>query len=198
MTGLDLFGQVSTADDGQRAQSDFYETPAWMTYALLRFHPAIRRARVLEPCSGRDAIVNVLLEYGCTVHTNDIDERHPSETHCDATRWSYWREEAPLTQWVITNPPFSVAYELVQHAQIHARDGVALLLRKTFMEPTEDRGSWLALHPPTRVIGLPRHNFRGEGSGDSVSCDWFIWERQPNPTQQPFVIDHVAKARRAA
>jgi hypothetical protein len=194
---LDLFGQVSTSDDGQRAENDFYETPAWMTYSLLHFHSAIRRTRVLEPCSGRDAISDVLVEYGCTVYTNDIDDRHPSQTHEDATVRSYWKA-APVVQWIVTNPPFSAAFELVQYAKDHAMVGVALLLRKSFLEPTAERGGWLNVNPPTRVIGLPRYNFRGEGSGDSVSCDWFIWERQPDRSLKPFEIDHLAKGRRTA
>lgn len=203
---VDLFGGVSTIDTGLRSDHDFYETPAWMTRALLRAHPAILLgpaihpaigrgpAAILEPCCGRGAIVRELQAAGALVFTNDLDRRHGAMTHCDATRAGYWTVKAPAVEWVVTNVPFNVAFPLLVLAHGFARVGVALLLRKTFLEPTEERGAWLALHPPTRIVGLPRHNFRGAGS-DSVSCDWFIWEHTPDRSLPPVVIDAYAKQR---
>lgn len=189
----DLFGGVSTVDDGERSAFDYYPTPNWMTRSLLHFHPAIKGASVLEPCSGGDAITSVLTAAGCCVFTNDLDRRHPAMTHADATRDGYW-ETAPHVEWVITNPPFNVALEVLAGALRHADCGVALLLRKTFLEPTDDRGPFLAASPPTRLIGQPRYSFRGTGS-DSVSCDWYLWERRPDRTLPAFVIDYVADRR---
>lgn len=189
----DLFGGVSTLDTGDRSAFDFYPTPSWMTRSLLHFHPSISSARVLEPCSGDGAIVRVLEAAGCSVLTNDIDTRHPAQTHHDATDPKYWAS-LPYVEWVITNPPFNVALPILQLALSHATIGVAFLLRKTFLEPTEDRGPWLMEHPPARLIGQPRYSFRGKGS-DSVSCDWYVWLRHPGTWYDPFVIDHVAERR---
>ena len=193
MSGLDLFGDVSTVDTGERSDHDFYETPGFMTRSLLHFHPSIRGSKVLESCSGRDAIVTILRVAGCDVYTNDIDPRHPAETHEDATLASYW-SGAPCVDWVISNLPFEPAFGILPHALAHADVGVAMLLRKTFTEPTLERGPWLAKNPPTRTIGLPRWPFRGAGT-DSVPCDWFIWERRPDRSLQPIVIDHAAERR---
>lgn len=178
----------------ERSDLDFYETPSWMTRSLLHFHPAILGATILECASGRDAITRVLRdEAGCQVFTNDLDPRQPAQTHRDATTELYWRE-APLVDWVISNLPFSVAFATLVLARQHAKVGVAFLLRKTFLEPTDDRGPWLARYPPTRAIGQPRHNFRGKGS-DTVSCDWDVWEHRPDRSLPPFVIDHAAERR---
>lgn len=194
----DLFDRPSKADTGARNAFDFYETPAWMTLSLLNFQPFIKGSAVIEPCSGLDAISSILRAAGCVVSTNDIDARHPSQTHLDATDAAYWSGAAPpFCDWVITNPPFGMAFPILQRAFEHAQRGVALLLRKSFTEPTEERGPWLSVHPPTREIGLPRHSFRGTGS-DSVATDWFIWERQPDRSLPPFIIDHIAKSRRTA
>lgn len=196
MSVRDLFGGVSAPDDGERAEDDFYETPAFMTRSLLVHQPEIRGAVVLECASGRDAITRVLVrEGGCRVLTNDIGVALPSHFHYDATRPTLWLQmKEHQIRWVISNFPFSVAFDILQHAVEHVPN-VAVLLRKTFTEPTEARGEWLAKHPPTRVIGLPRHKFRG-GSSDSVSVDWHIWQRWPDRALPPFVIDHLAKARR--
>ena len=196
---VDLFGGVTTADSGRRSEFDFYETPAWATASLIHFAPEIRGAVVMEPCSGRDAIARELRKVHCRVHTNDIDATHPAETHHDATQASYWQSlRVPGTSdrcfdWIVTNPPFNIAFQMLVLAYEHAKDGVAFLLRKSFMEPTEARGPWLSAHPPNRIIGLPRHAFRG-GATDSVSSDWFIWDK--HDPARPFVIDAVAKSRR--
>jgi hypothetical protein len=192
---LDLFDGVPIVDTGERSDFDYYPTPSFMVRSLLHFHPAIAKSIVLECCSGGDAITNVLRqEFGCTVHTNDLDPRQPAQSHGDATADVYWREHAPAVDWVVTNPPFNVAIWILRRAVAHARIGVAFLLRKTFLEPTDDRGPWLQEHPPTRIIGQPRYSFRGSGS-DSVSADWVIWERRPDRTLPPFVIDYVAERR---
>jgi hypothetical protein len=104
---------------------------------------------------------------------------------------------APPVDWVISNLPFGVAFDIVPHARLHARVGIAMLLRKSWTEPTEERGPWLSQNAPHRVIGLPRHSFRGTGS-DSVASDWHIWIKglYEDDDLPSFVIDHVAKTRR--
>lgn len=195
MTG-NLFGDVSTIDTGDRSEFDYYPTPGFMTRSLLHFHPSICGSIVLEPCSGGDAITNVLRRAGCTVYTNDIDPRQPSMVTYDARTPEFWAAYQPNYpfDWVISNPPFTIALPILQQAVQHARVGVAFLLRKTFLEPTDDRGPWLQEHPPTRSIGEPRYSFRGAGS-DSVSCDWYIWERSRDLSLPPFVIDYAAERR---
>lgn len=193
VTGANLFGDVSIADTGERNDFDFYPTPSFMTRSLLYFHPAIRGSKVLEPCSGQNHIAVILQQARCEVFTNDLDRRHPAQTFGDATSNDYWKT-APAVDWVITNPPFNEAIFILKRAIEHADLGVIMLLRKTFTEPTDDRGPWLQLHPPTRAIGEPRYSFRGSGN-DSVSCDWMIWERRPDRSLRPIEIDYVAERR---
>lgn len=197
MSGNDLFGAVSTADTGVRSDNDFYESADWQVRALIHNHRPLRGCRVLECCSGRDAVTNVLRAEGlCEVWTNDIDPRHPAQMHHDARTPEFWQLIADKggVDYVVTNPTFVDAFPILKHAVAHARLGVAFLLRKTFTEPTVERGPWLDTFPPTRTIGLPRHKFRGEAT-DSVPADWFIWERDPDRRLPPIVIDHMAKTR---
>lgn len=196
MTGLDLFGRPSQADTGDRNAFDYYATPAWMTRALLFHHP-IRSSGphvpyVLEPAAGDGAITRVLEAQGCLVDENDLDPRHQRLYRFDACDVHLWQFRQ--WDWVISNLPFNIAFPIVQHAVAHAAIGCAFLLRKTFLEPTEDRGPWLQAHPPSRQIGMPRYSFRGTGS-DSVSCDWFVWEKEPDLRLPPIVIDHDAESR---
>lgn len=194
----DLFGNRSLADTGERSQFDFYPTPAWAVRSLLYYVPEIEGTTVIEPASGDDAIVSVLREeFRCRVLTNDIDPRHPAQMHLDATKPELWQlldNPGQKADWVITNPPFNVAFDILWQSVCHAKVGVAFLLRKTFLEPTQERGDFLANHPPSRIICLPRHNFRGDGS-DSVSCDWMVWERNPARSIYPIEVDSLAKER---
>lgn len=168
-----------------RRGGDFYRTPAWMTRALLARCPIPENLPgvVLEPCAGDGAIVEELERpLAPLIVTNDITPRGgflPDFLE-DATRPDAWRRFAALRPIaiVVTNPPFGLAFPIVQLAVEHASVGVAMLLRITWSEPTKERGDWLKAHPPTLIV-LPRWKFRGAGSGDTATVAWFLWARQP-------------------
>lgn len=199
----DLFGRPSTVDTGIRQENDYYETPAWMVASLLRHHPigsdrGHARCFIVEPCAGDGAISRIFVKRGYRVLTNDIDQRHPTMLHLDA-RHELWTDPATAeTDWVISNTSFDIAFKVLEQAYMIARMGVALLLRKTFDEPTKKRGAWLSRYPPTHTIRLPRHKFRRQAKGsDSTSVDWFIWRKGDQPEiwtiAPPYTIDHRAK-----
>jgi hypothetical protein len=162
-----------------RRDLDFYETPQWATRVLLEELP-IRgmgdMVTILEPCHGEGAITRELLSAGHQVQTNDVNPSTDADTHLDAAYGPNWRKWYP--HWVITNPPFIKAREIFRHAYDHAKEGVALLLRLSFLEPTDDRGELLWRLPPDELIVLPRISFTGDGNTDSVTCAWMIWHKQ--------------------
>lgn len=172
-------------DPHARRGGDFYVTPRWMTRALLARYPIPEhlgsRGRVLEPCVGNGAILR-LLSPELDVVTNDLVPRAPVlpdflEDARLAPTWDLFEGKGPIAV-VITNPPFDASLDIVRHAVERATCGVAMLLRISWLEPTDDRSEFLAAHPPTRQIVLPRWKFRGAGSGDFVTCCWFLWAKQ--------------------
>ena len=84
--------------------------------------------------------------------------------------------------WVITNPPFNLAYPMLLKSLLNVRVGVAFLLRLSFVEPTNERGDWLEKNPPTGRITLPRYSFTGDGRSDSVTAEWMIWYKHRSHT----------------
>lgn len=163
-----------------RRQDDFYRTPRWMTEALLRRLRLHFNWTLFEPAAGDGAIVTPLRARGYRVVTNDLVTRPPFRLDSeggDARLEHVWRAAqftfGPLDVSV-SNLPFDVAFPIVQRALEFSEQGIAMLLRISFVEPTDDRGPWLALHPPARVIVLPRYSFRGVGS-DMATCAWFVW-----------------------
>lgn len=162
-----------------RRKNDFYPTPEWATHELLKRVSV--GGTILECCVGDGAISRVLPAGArpSYVLTNDIDMGRYSDFKEDAARPDGWETIANgiSIAWVITNPPFNQAAQIVPLAYEHADEGIAMLLRLSFLEPVEDRGAWLNEHPPTSMIVLPRISFTGNGKTDSVTCAWMIWEK---------------------
>lgn len=165
---------------------EFYETPPGVTAALLAHLPSLERRSVLDPCVGDGAIVRVLEErYPHALYmTNDLDPLRPADRHVDATTAEGWRElerraGLSLIDWVITNPPFSLAHLIIPQAIERARRGVAMLLPLRFIEPTRERALVLESYPWSAqvTLGSPRPSFTEDGRTDSLTTFWAIWEK---------------------
>lgn len=164
---------------------DAYFTPESAVQTLLAHVPIDGNA--LECCSGDGSIARPLSER-CQVFTNDLNPAMPSEHHYDATDLDFWWDQNdPAFDWVVSNPPFNVASQIVPLAHRHAKVGIAMLLRLSWLEPCADRVDFLSQYPPTTLIVLPRISFTGNGKTDSVTCAWMVWMKSPQP--QRIVIE---------
>lgn len=192
-----------------RRALDFYETAPWQTRALLRNHPI--EGRILDPCVGDGSIVRViaheLLRTTVLICTNDLDHNKQADYHEDACTAALYEKVGPI-DWVVTNPPYEpqVCLDIVRQAVAHARVGVAMMLRLSFREPTakgskrkvlrdgriirasSPRGPWLAEHPPSRLLTLPRYSFTGDGHSDSVTTEWVIWTKASIQSCVPAIL----------
>jgi hypothetical protein len=143
--------------------------------------PGDRPVRILEPCVGEANIVNAIWRKHpeTIVWTWDIDPRHHAGVTCDAREDRWWaahEAQDGRPDWVITNPPFSAAFDIIREAYEAATVGIAMLLRVTWLEPTKTgaRAAWLAEHPPTWELIMERYSFDGAGQ-DSATTAWFVW-----------------------
>lgn len=169
---------------GQRQALDLYPTHRDLTLALLE-RVAIS-GRVAEPAAGPGDMARVLLAHpGITaVTTNDIDPQWSTDFTGDAGNPGAAVWKRPY-DWVVTNPPFSVAPSILRIAYECAGVGVAFLLRLSFAEPAGNRagnrGDWLAEHADqlrhVLVFGQPRPSFTPGGGTDSVTTAWFVWQK---------------------
>ena len=174
-----------------RRAFDFYPTPEWATRVLLK-HVGVF-GTIYEPCVGAGDIARVIDAAQLTHYlvTNDIDASRAATMHHDARTREAWQKPC---DWVVSNPPFSDAMAITRLAHEHAKWGVAMLLRLSFLEPTEDRGQWLADHPPSKLIVMPRISFTGDGKTDSVTTAWLVW--QHGAKEQRVIV--VPKSERGA
>jgi len=187
---------MATPASARRQSSDpleRFDRPAWMTAALLEKVPAVgggRKGLIVEPCAGNGAIVEVLEHHYRSVRSYDLEPRtldlpllgtvrDVGVQRADATSKAFWLEMLALgVTWGVSNPPFSLGTEI----RNLARDlglRLALLLRVTALEPTEDRAPRLEADPPSDLVLMPRGTFAGPGTaftgGDIASAFWFVW-----------------------
>ena len=175
---LDLLLPEKTAQDGRHAL-DLYETMNALTLGFLAVEDVGGTA--VEPCAGPGAMARILAADGrfSNILTNDINPAHNTDLTGDARDPLAAVWQRPF-DWCITNPPFSVAFDILRNAWVHCRVGVAMLLRVTFAEPTLGRGNWLDATSDNMTrfmpIGSPRPDFTGSG-GDSTTTAWFVWRK---------------------
>ena len=157
-----------------RKKHDFYPTPSWATEKL---YERLRLPGIIgEPCSGAGDMANVLRRHN-RIWTNDIDRTHPADSHHDLTDPASW-DKLPECDWIVTNPPFNLAATIVPAAYEKARLGIAMFLRLSYLEPCQNRAQWLADHPLTKLIVLPRISFTGNGKTDNCTTGWMIWDKR--------------------
>lgn len=175
-----------------RRKRDQYFTPEDAVATLLARIPITPHQTVLEPCVGSGNIAAPLICHGNVVFTNDIDSTFQADTYMDATDPLAWPFFQPA-DWVISNTPFSHAPQITPLAYDYAAVGIALLLRLSYLEPCLNRDTWLATHPLSGVIPIPRISFTGDGKTDQVATAWFVWLKSGATLTPP--IDVVPRCR---
>lgn len=106
---------------GKRKASDFYETPYSITRHLLRVEKFDYNLTVLEPACGDSAIVKILSEnwHDTKITAYDIEKNFLTETQ----KYDY----------IVTNPPFSLAFDFIQQAKQVAKRKFAMLLPLSYL-----------------------------------------------------------------
>lgn len=114
------------------------------------------------------------------VLTNDIREDSPAETHTDFLRWP----ALDSVDVVITNPPFAIAMEVIQHALDISKLGgwVVMLLRLNFFGSLKRKSFLQAVAPDRAYVHSERMSFMPDGGTDSIEYMHAVW-RKGHPTR---------------
>lgn len=162
-----------------RVENDFYPTAQAVTEELLKVVDI--QGQVFECCAGDGAIAEMFTGYIAN------EPFPPSEFHpdyeldaTDPTAWEQFDADGGF-DWVVDNPPFSKASQILPLAFKHARIGVAFLLRLSYLEPCADRAHWLkqnADHLSNVIVLNPRPQFRSDTTGgDTVTVAWYVFRK---------------------
>lgn len=128
---------MSRRDSGyERQERELYETPEWVTRALLPHLPAISIA--WDPACASGKILTVLGDAGIYVHGSDI------HTGRDFTKAGL----VPYVDCIITNPPFSLAQAFIERAlAIMWPAGVVAMLLSVDFDSAKTRKHLFDEHP---------------------------------------------------
>lgn len=155
----------------ERKERDLYETPAWVTRALLPHIPS-RIGHIWEPASGSGKMVRALQDAGYAVTESDI------ATGDDFLKF----ETASHSDGIITNPPYELAQHFINHALTltYPSGFVAMLLRTDF-DHAKSRQHLFANHMAfaKKIVLTKRIKWFEDSKGQpSFNHAWFIWDHQ--------------------
>jgi hypothetical protein len=162
---------MSQRDSGyERKPLDQYETPAWVTLALIPYLPMFT-GKVWEPACGSGKMVAALREAGFDAVGSDITQGVDFLQHSPQTGVSA----------IITNPPYALARKFIERAlRIDGNRIVAMLLRADF-DHAASRAHLFGDCPmfAKKVELTKRIRWFEESSGSpSFNHCWMIWDRQ--------------------
>jgi hypothetical protein len=162
---------MSQRDSGyERKERDLYETPEWVTKALI---PHVRKPScVWEPACGSGKMARPLDGAGFLVCSSDID-----------TGTDFLRQMDPMggADAIITNPPYELATEFVQHAirLTQRTDGYVAMLLRTDFDHAKTRQNLFGLSPrfAKKIVLTKRIKWFEDSKGQpSFNHAWFIWD----------------------
>lgn len=161
--------------DAPKDGEDFYPTPAWATYALIENETFT--GEIHECACGDGRMAEVLKETGQSVFASDLCNRGYGETGIN-----FLKSLRPTSN-IVTNPPFNLAQEFIEHALTMIDHKAAFLLRLAFLESQVRAKTLFRDNPPSRVwVFSERITFYpggedGSGSGATAHA-WFVWDKQ--------------------
>lgn len=156
---------------------DYYQTPIVATEALLSVVDF--RGWILEPCCGAGAISRVLEKHNYTVKSSDIRNDDSVYGRKGVNMFNISKKVSN----VVSNPPYCIAQEVIEHSLTLAKRKVAMLLKLTFLE-SEKRKSFFEKFPFSKVLVFrkritmfPEGTDKPKNSG-TITFAWFIWDTQ--------------------
>ena len=159
-----------------RKERDLYETPEWVTEAVIPHLDLNEDAAIWEPACGSGKMAGVLSRKGFNVVTSDLAEGND---------FLFMLGTVIPVQAIITNPPYTHDVEFAVHAnRLMSRvDGVvALLLRvdfdsaKTRAELFRDCPAWCRKVVLTKRIMWFHPEDGAKGKSPSENHAWYIWD----------------------
>lgn len=160
-----------------RRRADLYETPAWVTDALVERLVAmngVRLGTVLEPACGSGKMVRALRRNGFNVLFSDV--RKPVKGGVRYKPKDFLSEEFSPCDAIITNPPYKLARDFIEKALRHAKV-VAMLLpsdydyAKTRQHLFGHNTSFAMKLQLTRRIVW----FDSKNAAPSENHAWYVW-----------------------
>ena len=193
---------TSYAVMAQRAEPndslDFFPTPPWATRALCEHVIELRGRTVWEPACGEGHMAKPLKEYAVGVLASDVHDYGYGDVN-DFLFPGF----AHVVDWVVTNPPFRLAEQFIRRGIEVATEGVAVLVRTSFIESVGRYENLFRDMPPsimaqyTERVPMAKGRCLKETVTATAYC-WLVWRRHLRmPTRLQWIPPCRAKLERA-
>jgi hypothetical protein len=161
---------MSQRDSGyERKERDCYETPEWVTEALLPYLPQM--LKVWEPAAGSGKMARVLERRYRSVYQTDIERGVDFLTS---------KTGPGFVEAIITNPPYDQAAKFIEHALnlVNPIGLVAMLLRTDFDHAKTRQHLFGQCKVFAKKIVLTKRIkwFEDSTGQPSFNHAWFIWD----------------------
>lgn len=161
----------------ERQIVDFYATEPKAVFELLEREKFSET--VLEPCVGMGHIAEVLKKKGYKVISQDIVDRG----YADTVLKDFMLQNENHYD-IITNPPYVIAKDMVEHALSISPEGtkIAMFLKLTFLESQSRKE--LFEKNPFKILYVHSQRRSCAKMGDfekyptsAIAYGWYIWEK---------------------
>jgi predicted RNA methylase len=159
---------------------DLYETPPVAVHALLRAEQLPQR--IWECACGPGSIARVLRARGHEVYASDLVDYESPDQNAHGVDFLLEHRAPDGVETVITNPPYKLAAQFVEHA-LELCPLVIMLLPLTFIAGQRraailEAGSWARVHVfKNRLPRMHRAEWKGPRATSTVEFAWFVWDR---------------------
>lgn len=154
-----------------RPQHDFYITPPEATLALLQKEKF--EGSIWEPACGNGAICEVFKDQGYDIYGSDLIDRGYGDVQ------DFLKSDKKHNN-IVTNPPFVIAQEFIEHS-LSLTDGKVAMLCKLVLLEGQKRKSFFEKSPLARVhVFSKRVSFYRNGitqkNTSMMAFAWFVFE----------------------
>lgn len=169
---------------GHIERFETFRTPAYSYAPLLDYRPDWFTGIGFDPSAGDGRMIREIIRRGNPGphHLNDIRPEELSGLlhYGHATAQNYLdMVDVPGCDFMITNPPFTLAVEFVEKARQHVR-GPICILQSIAWQSTRRRSEWLRAAGLAFVLNLPRRPRWEVDTGDKIGKNiwdfaWFVF-----------------------
>jgi len=183
---------------------DDFPTPPWATRALLEhvILPQMVAGQVCwEPAANRGYMERALKDYFAEVIASDVVDYYGFGDRVIIDFLGHQTNPQSTIQWIITNPPFNKAQQFIEKAQGIATNGVAMLVRTSFLESVM-RYNTLFMHNAPDVVAqfserVPMVKGRCDPKASTAtSYAWMVWYGGPREANHKTILMWIPPCRK--
>ena len=172
-------GYLSRQTTGKRLNpTDFYATPPWCYENLNIDWSAFSSAH--EPCRG-DGRIHFFLE----------EEQNLPCTYSEINEGKDFFDWEEGTDLILTNPPFSIAKEFIDHSLANSQTCI-MLLRINYLGSISRHEWWKENTPIAIHVLSKRPSFTGKGT-DATDYAWYVWDKSDRLDKGIFFVSPPTK-----